>query len=574
MEFPRLNWEAFMEAAQCFRIGQATFNRARAELSDADGKRVPLRPQSLQVLEILLTRAGQVVSRDVLHREVWPDVVVTEDSLVQCIGEIRRAIVDPGHEMLRTVARRGYLLEVPTPVESDPVESAEAVPPTSAPSSLKQPVRVRLSRLRALWPALTLLGVAMLALAWWRLQSAGPASDGFGARPALAVMAFHGDLSDAGDSALGASIAEELIGDLARDADLPVVSARSSFTLDAQKLSAVEVAGRLNVRYLVDGSVRRDGERLRLQVQLIDGSNGRVVWTDTSEASVERLAAQRADLISRIGGSIGSSMRWYQKEKALVRPPVSLDVYALTLRAYASKHRYTAASYRSARADLDEALRLDPAHAPAWAVLAYVNVIDIVSGITGDWKRDRVGEVLTQIGRAIQLDPALPLAHQANAVVLAAAGRYGEALTAAETAVGLAPGDADNRAVLARALYEAGRAADARRIMDGVLPLYPIEPTYISSWDAGIRWAQGDLEGAIAKTDYCIARTPGLLSCRTTRATALFEKGRLDEARSEADAIRAQATGATRALFIGTVTGVPELKARRQKAAEALGFGG
>jgi TolB-like protein/DNA-binding winged helix-turn-helix (wHTH) protein len=563
-----------MEAAQCVRIGQATFDKARAELSDAAGKRVPLRPQSLQVFEVLLNRAGQVVSRDVLHQEVWPDVVVTEDSLVQCIGEIRRAIGDAGHEVLRTVARRGYLLEVPSPADADPAVWPRAMPPTLAPSSPKQTGSARLSRLRAFWPALMVLGLAMLAIVWWRLQSAEPASDGFGARPALAVLAFHGDLADTSGAALGASIAEELIGDLARDVDLPVVSARSSFALDAQNLSATEVARRLNVRYLVDGSVRRDGERLRLQVQLIDGSNSRVVWTDTSEASVDRLAAQRADLISRIGGSIGSSMRWNQKEKALVRPPVSLDVYALTLRAYASKHRYTAASYRSARADLDEALRLDPGHAPAWAVLAYVNVIDIVSGITGDRKRGQIDDVLAQINRAIQLDPALPLAHQAHAVVLSAAGRYGEALTAAETAVELAPGDADNRAVLARAQYEAGRTADARRTMDGVLPLYPIEPTYISSWDAGIRWAQGDLEGAIAKTGYCIARTPGLLSCRTTRATALFEKGRLDEARSEADAIRAQATGATRALFVGTVAGVPELKARRLKAAEALGFGG
>ena len=570
-----------MHAAKVIQIGEASFDASRAELRDASGARLPLRPQTMRVLEILLSQTRRVVSRETLQAAVWPDVVVTDDSLVQCVSEIRRAIGDTSHEVLRTVARRGYLLEVPTgadDVAAAPAAAPSAAPPAAAQSATAAASRHFLLRRPATWiagAAVVTIGVILAAVASKREpdRSATPALTAkFPARPALAVLAFRADPSDPGSAALGASMAEELIGDMARDVDLPVVSPRSSFTLDARNLSAVEIARRLQVRYLVDGSVRRDGELLQLQVQLIDGKDGRVVWNDVSHAGVADLARQRTALVNRIGGSIGSSMAWNQKQQALTRPAASLDVYALTLRGYAGKHVFTREAYAAARADLEQALRLDPQYAPALAILGYLNSADVTMRVTGEWGYERYALALAQIDRAIQLDPALPIAYQARSTTLSPMLRKAEALAAAETAVQLAPGDADNLANLARVLTQAGRLDEARPMMARALALYPIVPSYVSFWVVHLRWAERDFDAALAQCDYCLQRTPQHFGCRASRALVLFEMGRFDEARSEATAIRSQYPRADAKAVIGAFAGTPELSERRLKGAIALGF--
>lgn len=512
-----------VEAAR-YRIGRAFYEPSRGLLVDAAGGAIALRAQSMKVLLQLLAQAGAVATHEQLRQAVWAGVVVTDDSLVQCISDIRRAIADPRHEVLRTVARRGYLLDVAVPAPA-PALSASPVP----------------------------------------RPPAAAAEGGFGARPALAVLEFRCEPADDA-SGLGRSMAEELIGTLARDVDLPVVSGRSSFLLDARELPAPAIAARLRVRYLVDGVVRREGDAVLLQVELVDGGDGRIVWVDRSRATVRQLARRRTALVARIAGSLEATMRLAEKRKALSRPAATLDAYALTLRGYAGKHCFTPDAYHRARADLLQALRLDPGHAPAWAVLGYLDGIDANNQITGDIPAQGLRQALAHIEHAIALDPLLPLAHQAHAVMLGAAGCHARALEAARQALRLAPGDADNLTVLAKALNETGHGDEAIARMDQALALYPILPVYIAYWDTNIRWAARDFDAALRSSAYCLERAPRYLLCRTTRAVALLEMGRADEARAEAHVIRQLAPALTAEAFIGSLGGVPDLRERRLRA--------
>jgi tetratricopeptide (TPR) repeat protein len=149
--------------------------------------------------------------------------------------------------------------------------------------------------------------------------------------------------------------------------------------------------------------------------------------------------------------------------------------------------------------------------------------------------------------------------------------RVPEALRAAETAVRLAPGGADNLAVLAWVQAAAGQTDAARTTLDKVLPLYPIAPIYVKNFEAGVRWAAHDNEAALAALDRCIERAPRYASCRLTRAIVLFELNRLDDAKRDAALYRELQPNASRASF-GNFADAPALHARRMKAADALGF--
>jgi DNA-binding winged helix-turn-helix (wHTH) protein/TolB-like protein len=381
------------------RIGGHEVDLDRRALLDATGQPIELRPQALELLCLLAEHAGEVVDKRSAIERVWPGMVVTDDSLVQAIGDIRRALGDDKHQVVQTVPRRGYrLIAVPGPAAT----AGSAAAPAPVPRS-----RRRVGWIGAASAVLLVVGVA--AAVAWRSGTGSPV-ERLG-QPALAVLAFRVESAQPADSLLGQSVAEEMIGDLARNIDVPVVSGRSSFQPDLQKLAAPQVAQRLKVRFLLDGSVRRDGEQLAIHAQLIDGNDGRVVWTHDARAGVADWAAARAGLVDRMASSARTSLWRHEKQRALAaRAPASLDAYTLATRAYANKHLFNGPAYRDGRAAAEQAIKLDPNYAFAWAALGYLNSIDSGNNITGEWPSSRRGEALGQIDRALQLDAELSLA--------------------------------------------------------------------------------------------------------------------------------------------------------------------
>ncbi len=553
-----------MQQPQTVVIGSALYDRSRSELRRVgDGSPVRIRPQSIRVLDLLLDSVGRLVTREAIHAAVWPGVVVTDDSLVQCIAEIRRAIGDTRHEIVRTVPRRGYRLETATPISSS----------SSAPTAVATPPRKPRRRRIVAGSIVAVAALVMALVIGWR-ETGRPAQTPVAApdvvRPALAGMAFRAADPASEMSALGVGWAEDLAASLARDADLRLISTRSSFAVSPIAAHAA-AATELGVRYLVDGRVRRIDDVLEVTAQLIDGHDGTIVWTERLALTKDNFAAERDALIRKVAAGVQASMRWREKELSRQLPP-SMDAHVLTLRAYGNKHKYTPDGYRSARADLEEALRLAPNHAAAWAGLGYLNGIDAINRITGAWSMEQLPMALEQIDRAVALDPALSVAFQARAIVLGAMRRQAESLAAAEEAVRIAPGDPDNLVVLAKAQVEAGRVNDGLANMQKALTLYPIEPVYVSFMAAHVFWAGALHAEATAAARRCVERAPRFTNCRITLASALVESDRLDEAGTQASEIRALMPTATSTAFSNLFDGVPELRQRRLRVADALGF--
>jgi TolB-like protein len=457
------------------RLPSHVIDLAADELRSAAGEQIELRPRSFAVLRLLAENAGRLVCKDEIIAKVWGDVIVTEDSLTQCVADIRKAIADEDHHVLRTVPRRGYLLAA-----SEQQRTAEL--PGRVPD-----------------------------------------------RPSLAVMPFRPIAKK--DATLAIGVASEIINELARNKDLRVVGRDSSFALGSEPALARDLGAQLGVRYLVEGTAQRSNHTLTVDVQLVDARDGSIAWGDRFTAKAKDIPQVQHAIAGKIAANLHSSMRETEKRAILARAPRDLDVFELTLRGIARKHLFTPEALRAGREDLEEALRRDPGYAPAWAYLGWLNLIDIWMQLTGERHPSHLNDVITQFNRAIELEPYLPTAYAALSQAVVMTGDLDQALTLARRSVELGPSDADNLLFLAVTLYERGELEEATQTIDQALDLHPLRPSYYSFFHAIILWANRRYHEALEEAESCLRKAPQFRGAEAWRAIILAGLGRIDEAK-------------------------------------------
>jgi TolB-like protein/Tfp pilus assembly protein PilF len=454
------------------RLPSHVVDFAADELRTLSGDAVNLRARSYSVLRLLAENAGKVVTKDDIMAKVWGEIFVTEDSLTQCIAEIRKAIGDTDKSLLRTIHGRGYLLV----------------------STLSDEYAFR-------------------------------APD----RPSIAVMPL---LTIGGEETLGRGVALQILNELARNKDLVLIGRDSSFAEVNQGRTARELGKQLGARYLVEGTAERAVSELIVAIQLVDTRDGRIAWGDRFSAAAENISGVQRTIASKIAGSLHAGMRETEKHAAIGASPRDLDVYELTLRGIARKHQFNPDATRTGRADLEEALRRDPEYAPAHAYLAWLNLIDMLSQFTGEWPFSRLGEVIEGFKRAIELDPGFPTAYQGLAHALIHAGDTPQALAAARRAVQLGPSDADGLLFLALALFESGELSEALEKVDQASELNPLKPAYYCFFHGMILWGNERYQEALDEFDDCLRKAPNFRA-DTYRLLALVGLGRIEEAKAQ-----------------------------------------
>jgi adenylate cyclase len=352
--------------------------------------------------------------------------------------------------------------------------------------------------------------------------------------PSLAVLPFLSiGAEDTGlfFLTLGCGVASEIINELARNRDLRLIGRDSSFALANQNLLAQELGEQLGARYLVEGTAQRIDGTLVVDVQLVDARDCSIAWGDRFSANAPNVLQVQHEIASRIAGSLHSGMREVEKHAILGAPPRDLDVYELTLRGIARKHQFNPEATRAGRADLEEALRRDPNYAPAHAYLAWLNLIDVLLRLTGEWSPPRFGEVIAQFNRAIELDASLSSAYQGLSQALIYAGDLGQAVAVGRRGVELGPSDADALLFLAVALFESGEVTEALELADKAVGLNPLRPSYYCFFHAMILWGNERYQQALDKEEECLRKAPAFGGAHTYRVMCLAGLGRLDEAR-------------------------------------------
>jgi TolB-like protein/DNA-binding winged helix-turn-helix (wHTH) protein len=551
------------------RLGIAGFvlDLAHRELLDGEGRQVVLRKQALDVLLVLADQVGHVVTKGELLRRVWPDVIVTEDSLVQAITDIRHVLGDRSHTLVRTVPRRGYLLAGSTGERSATASAASVagLAPTGATAvvatSVSPPVAAAASRWR--WAGGALLAFAALGWAWMQLRGTPPVPG----PPQIAVLAFHERGHGVEAASLGAGLSEDLVMELGRNQGLNVVANHSSFAVSGKGLSTAELGRRLHAQYLIDGVVQREGERLDMEVELIDVRADKVLWASRQQTEGGEVVHARDEIVRKVAGTILSKMRESEKQRVVGTLPASLDVYALTQRSLALKHQFTPEAIREARAGLERALAADPRYATAWWVLGWVNTVDAWFALTGEWNPARLPEAVAQIKRGIELDPYSSSAHVALSTAMV---EREAALAAASRAVELAPGNAEAWLFEAATMLPLRSPQEALASVERAMEMDPIPPTFFHDIHARVLWANGRWDDALREAQVCSRTLPLVSDCRFTQLLALAQKGDIGGAREHLDILKRAAFTADRGCSGYRGSAANESLCRRLAAAVGL----
>jgi TolB-like protein/DNA-binding winged helix-turn-helix (wHTH) protein len=360
-----------------------------------DGNEVALRPKTLAVLQYLIDNSGRLVSKDELFAAVWPNLAVTDDALVQSIGELRRALGDDGPRLIRTIPRRGYRFDSAVSVIAPADPSGTDAAPDSAASpdgaqSSEPAVRTRASTLLAtafnswrggLFAALAFVLVLVAGALWthrgseWKLLSSLRSGDRsiksaeVGTKPAIAILPFVNQSDDPAREYFADGLTQDIINALGRFSALTVMSWNAVLPYKGKPARPGEIARGLAVRYQVEGSVRQTGDRVRVIAQVVN-TDGRVLWSARFDEALADLFVLQDKITTQIAGALAIRVTQFEQRRVSAKPTESLEAYEYVLRARPALQRPTRANNVEARALLRRAIQLDPNYAAAYAALA------------------------------------------------------------------------------------------------------------------------------------------------------------------------------------------------------------
>jgi TolB-like protein/DNA-binding winged helix-turn-helix (wHTH) protein len=417
------------------------------------GARIRLQEQPARVLQELIAHAGSVVTREQLIALLWPRGVVDFDtSLNTVIRKLRSALEDVAEtpRYIETLPRRGYrFIGVLDPDYGAALSASPAHVAVFAPGLSSGPAPgAGLAAPQEATPA------ARLETA--RMQPPGTASGPI--RVAICVLPFSNLSSDAEQQAFTDGFSEDIITELSRWRLLAVRSRLASFKYRGTNVDITHVAGELNVRFVVEGSVRRIGDRIRITAQLIDAASGHQVWGDHYDRLQTEIFAVQDEVVQRIVSTLVGRVQVTDADRARRKHPASLEAYECVLRGNALPWDDVAGAAEATRL-FEKAIEIDPGYGMAYALLAVMRV--------NEWQHQpedstaKLDEAYHLAIRAVELDDSESTCHSMLAQVCLWRRSYELALQHMRRAVALNPNNQWNAADMAVVLGYAGQAEEA-----------------------------------------------------------------------------------------------------------------
>jgi TolB-like protein/DNA-binding winged helix-turn-helix (wHTH) protein/Flp pilus assembly protein TadD len=573
--------------SQIVRFGGFEVDLATGDLWRNGRPRERLQEQPLQILAALVARPGELVTRQTLRERLWPDEVFVDydRGLNKAVQKLRAALGDsaPAPRFIETIPRRGYRFLAPVersggvghglaarePEAAAPPAPSEPAPAPYAAAGPRPPVR-RIAVLGALAVALVvLIGFVSDRRRAITHAAGGPASLSEGAASpgsSLAVLPFR-ELAPEEEASthLGLGMADTLITKLSNLSDLAVRPTSSVFAFAGSDVDALEAGRRLEVDHVLEGSLQRDGGRVRVSVRLLRVADGRPLWAEVLEEEGLGLFDLQDAISARIAAELVPEFSAEERVKLAKRYTGSVEAYRAYVRGRYFFERESPDNLRRALAEFERAVDLDQGFALAWAGITHAwaplltwgwapnaeglepaqaaafralalddglaevhTAVAIAHSLDWDWKGEE-----ESYRRALAVNPNYPTAYNWLGFLLAAQGRADEALAMQRRAQEIDPIGLLPNVLLGAALHGAGRSREAIAQLERTLEL---EPDYLWTLDvlADIHWDLGDLSTAEA-----LLKRAG---SSASAACLAAEQGKPEGARALLEALQREAT--------------------------------
>jgi TolB-like protein/Flp pilus assembly protein TadD len=401
-----------------------------------DGMPIAMQPQVFDLLVHLIRNRSRVLSKDDLISSVWDGRTVSDSTLTSRINAARTAIDDSGEaqRLIRTIPRRGFRFV--GEVQKRPAETVLAGAPGEPPHAIRQ-------------------------------------DPGASDRPAIAVLAFENMSDDPEQEYFCEGLSEDLLTTLSKVKWFFVIARNSSFSYKGRAVHIRQIAEELSVRYVVEGSVRKEGERVRITAQLNDASTGSHVWAERYDRHLTDVFAVQDEIANAIVAAIEPRIYDAENFHARRKAPDNLDAWDLVMRALSHYWKVTRQDHLAAQAFLERAIALDPHYGQALSVLAsshmravHLGWADLASALPNaeraalkavevsfddawahtalgsvNFSSRRLEEAITEFEIALQLNPNFCMTHGYHALALCYCGRTQEAFEAAQRAIRHSPRD-------------------------------------------------------------------------------------------------------------------------------------
>jgi TolB-like protein/DNA-binding winged helix-turn-helix (wHTH) protein len=433
-------------------------------------------PKVFDLLLYLVENRDRLVDKDELNQHIWKGQFVSDAALSTCIKLARQAIGDSGkrQDYIRTVPRRGFRF----------VGSVEVLDPAATGKVIGVKQETSHPRRIAAAAALVVLIAAGGVLAWFQLWEPGveptrlehmafPLPD----KPSIAVLPFENLSDDRSQDYFADGMGADLITDLSKLSGLFVIARNTSFAYKGKVVKVHEVAEQLGVRYILEGSVRRDGERVRINAELIDSTTGGHLWSERYDGTMADVFGLQDKVTAKIVEALALHLTPQEQQALARRGTTNADAYDAYLQGWQLYLQETPESFSRAIDYFEEALQLDPAYSRAHAALAnlyffaYMKRWGIQMGLSDSSELRRRSD--RYLDEALKNPTVVALGIQA--IKLRRALEHEAAVAKAREAVALDPNDPDGHLRLATELVFAGDPQAAIPVVETAKRLDPLD---------------------------------------------------------------------------------------------------
>ena len=439
-----------------------------------DGELIHAEPQVIELLVFLIENRGRLVSRDELNKSVWGGRIVTESALSSRIKLARQALGDDGRtqQHIRTIHKKGFSFV--TDVEVTPsIHFGDSKPAKNLPIHNSNDC----------------------------LNSKST--------PSIAVMTFINLSNDPAQAYISDGISEDIITTLSKISKLVVLAFPTSVDQAGTAVDSLEVARKLGVRYLLEGSVRSEGSRLRISARLIETETAQHVWAQRYDREFRHIFELQDDITKEVVS--GLQVELTEGDQALLasRGTNSIEAWQLTFEGQGSVLEHRQESVRRGLEQLVKAVALDKNYVLAWTSLATAHWKESISRGWSISREQSLEKAIEASDQALELDPQNASTLAARSLIFVSYRKFEKALKLAEKALHYANSEANTIALSAITLRACCRPEMAIQHARKAMRLCPVYPSWYPYGIGVCHWMLGQFEDAITAVDEAISIDPG-----------------------------------------------------------------